>query len=155
MVLRLCYSHLFDKGIDFCLYQWFCQTVWDYLNNKDITQLNSYFSNLTSGIMVLDVNMLGHGIEHRVVDQRNRFLFVTLARYFLPPSFIYLRLLLMTCKHLFPIVILLWAYCLSGYKSQSSVSKSVSEVASLTTRVKIAYLVLIEKNEIVGCFFEQ
>ena len=99
--------------------------------------------------------MLGLGMEHRIVDQRNRFLFVTLAKCFLPPSFIYFRLFLMTRKHLFPIVILIWAYCLSGYKGQSSVIESVSEVASLTTRVKIAYLALIGKNEIVGCFFEQ
>lgn len=69
VAVGLCYIHLFDEGVEFCVCQRLCQAVCNHLGGGHVGQLDSFRSNLISDIVVLDVNMLCSRVENRIVCQ--------------------------------------------------------------------------------------
>lgn len=63
--------YLFDECVEFCIYQSLDQAVCNHLSDAHVGQFDLSCSDLVSDIMVLDVNVLGSGMEDKFVLQSN------------------------------------------------------------------------------------
>lgn len=135
-MVGLCHIYLLDKGIEFC-----------------ICQLDSLCNNLVLDVVILNIDTFSPSVEDRFVGQSNGFLIIIFEQNALFLGYIYLRLLLMTCTHVF-LLVLIWVYCWSSFRSSSLVNKRLSKVASLATSMIAIYLTSTDENVTVAYFFE-
>lgn len=63
--------HLSDKPVEFDVCQGLCEAIGNHFICWDVREFDLLHCNLIANIMMLDVYMLGPGMEDRVVGQGN------------------------------------------------------------------------------------